>query len=156
MTKAIITTKYGEINIDFYDGVTNTVKNFVTLAEQGYYDGLTFHRCIPNFVAQGGCPHGTGTGGPGYNIPCETEKNEGKHKHVKGSLSMAHAGKNTGGSQFFIVRAPQPHLDGLHTIFGEVTSGLEIIDQLENGDKMISVQILDKSEIITNHSLAKI
>jgi peptidyl-prolyl cis-trans isomerase B (cyclophilin B) len=155
MTKANITTSYGEITIEFYDDVTNTVKNFVTLTEQGFYNGLTFHRCIPNFVAQGGCPHGTGTGGPGYKIPCETEKNKGKHKHVKGSLSMAHAGKNTGGSQFFLVRAPQSHLDGLHTIFGEVTSGLEIIDQLQNGDKMESVRITDKSELIENHSLVK-
>jgi peptidyl-prolyl cis-trans isomerase B (cyclophilin B) len=156
MTNAVIKTKHGDIEIEFYDEVTNTVKNFVTLAEQGYYNGLTFHRCIPNFVVQGGCPSGTGTGGPGYNIPCETEKNRGnKYKHVKGSLSMAHAGKNTGGSQFFIVRAPQPHLDGLHTVFGHVTSGLEIIDLLENGDKMEEVHISNKSLAIANHILVK-
>ena len=155
MTNAIITTKYGEINIEFFDEVTNTVKNFVTLTEQGYYNGLTFHRCIPNFVAQGGCSKGTGTGGPGYNIPCETEKNKGKHKHVKGSLSMAHGGKNTGGSQFFLVLAPQPHLDGLHTLFGKVTSGLEILDQLQTGDKMEEVRSIDKSPAIENHILKK-
>ena len=155
MTEAIIKTTYGDIKIDFYDDVTNTVKNFVSLAENGFYNGLTFHRCIPNFVAQGGCPSGTGTGGPGYKIPCETEKNTGKHKHVKGSLSMAHAGKNTGGSQFFLVRAPQPHLDGVHTIFGMVTEGLEILDQLENGDKMNEVIIQNKSPQIESHTLTK-
>lgn len=155
MTEAIIKTTYGDIKIDFYDDVTNTVKNFVSLAENGFYNGLTFHRCIPNFVAQGGCPSGTGTGGPGYKIPCETEKNTGKHKHVKGSLSMAHAGKNTGGSQFFLVRASQPHLDGVHTIFGMVTEGLEILDQLENGDKMNEVIIQNKSPQIESHTLTK-
>lgn len=155
MTEAIIKTTYGDIKIDFYDDVTNTVKNFVSLAESGFYNGLTFHRCIPNFVAQGGCPTGSGTGGPGYKIPCETEKNKGKHKHVKGSLSMAHAGKNTGGSQFFLVRAPQPHLDGLHTLFGMVTEGLEILDMLNNGDKMNEVLILNKSPQIESHTLIK-
>ena len=155
MTEAIIKTKYGEITINFYDEVTNTVKNFVSLAEKGFYDGLTFHRNIPAFVSQGGCPSGTGTGGPGYKIPCETEKNRGKHKHAQGSISMAHAGKNTGGSQFFLVRAPQPHLDGVHTLFGEVTSGVEIINQLQNGDKMEKVTIQNKSSTIENHSLVK-
>ena len=121
-----------------------------------FYDGKTFHRCIPDFVAQGGCPSGTGTGGPGYSIPCETEKNAGKHKHVRGSLSMAHAGKDTGGSQFFLVRGPQSHLDGKHTLFGEISEGLEIIDKLSNGDKMNRVKIQDKSPLIENHDLVKI
>ena len=155
MTEAIIKTKYGEITIEFYDEVTNTVKNFVSLAEKGFYDGLTFHRNIPAFVSQGGCPTGTGTGGPGYKIPCETEKNRGKHKHSQGSISMAHAGKNTGGSQIFLVRAPQPHLDGVHTLFGQVTSGVEIIDKLQNGDKMKKVTIQNKSSTIDNHTLVK-
>jgi peptidyl-prolyl cis-trans isomerase B (cyclophilin B) len=157
LTKAIIETKFGNIEITFFDEVTNTVKNFVSLAESGFYDGLTFHRCIPDFVVQGGCPQGTGTGGPGYSIPCETDKNtEDKHKHHRGSLSMAHAGKNTGGSQFFLVRAPQPHLDGKHTVFGKITDGLEIIDELSNGDKMNRVRIIEKSQIIENHTLIKI
>ncbi len=156
LTKAIIETKYGNIVIDFFDEVTNTVKNFVSLAESGFYNGLTFHRCIPNFVAQGGCPQGTGTGGPGYKIPCETEKNTEKHKHVKGTLSMAHAGKNTGGSQFFLVRAPQPHLDGKHTVFGKISEGLDIIDKLDGGDKMERVLIEEKSDLIENHQLIKI
>lgn len=156
MTKAIIETKYGNIVIEFFDEVTNTVKNFVSLAESGFYDGLAFHRCVPDFVAQGGCPLGTGTGGPRYAIPCETEKNAGKHKHVRGTLSMAHAGKNTGGSQFFLVRAPQTHLDGKHTLFGKIIEGLEIIDQLNNGDKMKRVTIKEKAPIIENHKLIKI
>ncbi|MHA1330027.1 MAG: peptidylprolyl isomerase [Candidatus Hodarchaeales archaeon] len=157
MTQAIIQTKYGEIVIEFFDSVTNTVKNFVTLAESGFYDGLIFHRCIPNFVAQGGCPKGNGTGGPGYAIPCETDINTEKgHKHLRGVISMAHAGKDTGGSQFFLVRAPQPHLDGIHTVFGNIIDGLEIIDKLQNGDKMIKVTIQDKSPFIEKHELQKI
>lgn len=156
MTKATIETRYGNIEIQFYDEITNTVVNFVSLAENGYYDGLTFHRCIPGFVAQGGCPDGTGTGGPGYRIPCETEKNARKHKHMRGSLSMAHAGKDTGGSQFFIVRGSHPHLDGKHTLFGQVVQGIEIIDQLDNGDEMRRVTISEKSTTIENHQLKKI
>lgn len=157
VTKAIIETKYGDIVIDFFDEVTNTVKNFVSLAESGFFDGLTFHRCIPDFVAQGGCPQGTGTGGPGYFIPCETEKNtKNEHKHLRGALSMAHGGKDTGGSQFFLVRAPQPHLDGNHTVFGNIIEGLEIIDKLLNGDKMNKVIIEDKSSLVANHQLIKI
>ena len=156
LTNAIIETKYGEIMIEFYDEVINTVKNFVTLAESGFYDGLTFHRCIPNFVAQGGCPDGTGTGGPGYKIPCETDKNAGKHKHGRGSLSMAHAGKNTGGSQFFLVREKQPHLDGKHTLFGQIKEGLDIIYKLKDGDKMNKVIITNQSSSIKNHNLIKI
>ncbi len=153
MTKAIIETKYGNIAIEFFDEVTNTVKNFVSLAEKGFYDGLTFHRCIDNFVAQGGCPLGTGTGGPSYSIPCETEKNAEKHKHIRGTLSMAHAGKDTGGSQFFLVRGSQPHLDGKHTLFGKISEGLEIINKLRNGDKMNRVIIQEKSPLIENHEL---
>ena len=156
LTNAIIETKYGEIMIEFYDEVINTVKNFVTLAESGFYDGLTFHRCIPNFVAQGGCPDGTGTGGPGYKIPCETDKNAGKHKHGRGSLSMAHAGKNTGGSQFFLVREKQPHLDGKHTLFGQIMEGLDIIYKLNDGDQMTRVTITNQGSNIKNHKLIKI
>ncbi|UCE14351.1 MAG: peptidylprolyl isomerase [Candidatus Heimdallarchaeota archaeon] len=156
MTQAIIETNYGEIVIDFFDEVTNTVKNFVSLTESGFYDGLTFHRCILDFVAQGGCPENSGLGGPGYSIPCETEKNTSKHRHIRGALSMAHAGKDTGGSQFFLVRAPQPHLDGKHTVFGQIIEGLDIIDKLNNGDKMIKVIIKDISPVIENHQLIKI
>jgi peptidyl-prolyl cis-trans isomerase B (cyclophilin B) len=156
VTKAIIETKLGDIEIQFFDEITNTVRNFVELTEEGFYNGLTFHRCIPGFVAQGGCPHGTGTGGPGYQIPCETEKNTNPaHRHLRGTISMAHAGKDTGGSQFFLVREPQPHLDGKHTVFGKITQGIEIIDKLTDSDKM-NVKIIEKSSLIDNHQLIKI
>ncbi|WP_421378422.1 peptidylprolyl isomerase [Bacillus salacetis] len=125
----------------FPNEAPGTVENFSKLAKEGFYDGLTFHRVIPGFVSQGGCPNGTGTGGPGYTIPCETEGNP--HKHEAGSLSMAHAGKDTGGSQFFIVHEPQPHLNGVHTVFGKVTSGLETARSLRNGDVMQKVVVED-------------
>ncbi|CAM3735774.1 peptidylprolyl isomerase [Mesobacillus zeae] len=118
-----------------------TVANFEKLANEGFYNGLTFHRVIPGFVSQGGCPNGTGTGGPGYTIKCETVGNP--HKHEAGSLSMAHAGKDTGGSQFFIVHEPQPHLNGVHTVFGKVTSGLETAKAMKNGDVMEKVVVED-------------
>lgn len=102
---------------------------------------MKFHRVIPGFVSQGGCPHGTGTGGPGYTIKCETEGNP--HKHEAGSLSMAHAGKDTGGSQFFIVHEPQPHLNGVHTVFGKVTSGLDAVTSMEQGQGMEKVEVFD-------------
>ena len=115
----------------------NTVANFEKLANEGFYDGLVFHRVIPGFVAQGGCPKGTGTGGPGYMIDCEINSN----KHQKGSLAMAHAGKNTGGSQFYISYGPQPHLDNAHTVFGKVTSGMEHVDKFGGRDKMETVRV---------------
>lgn len=126
----------------FSEEAPGTVANFEKLANSGFYDGLTFHRVIPNFVIQGGCPRGDGTGGPGYTIKCETAGNP--HRHVRGSLSMAHAGKDTGGSQFFICHSPQPHLDGQHTVFGQVTSSLDIVDQIRQGDHMTKVRVEDK------------
>ncbi|WP_411953361.1 peptidylprolyl isomerase [Alkalibacillus sp. S2W] len=129
-----------QIQFELYpDGAPNTVDNFVKLANDGFYDGLTFHRVIPGFVIQGGCPNGTGTGGPGYTIKCETEGNPYQHEH--GSLSMAHAGKDTGGSQFFICLDQQPHLDGRHTVFGKVTDGLDVVDRVRPGDVMQTVTI---------------
>jgi peptidyl-prolyl cis-trans isomerase B (cyclophilin B) len=128
------------IELDLFDGeAPGTVANFEKLANKGYYDGLTFHRVIPGFMSQGGCPDGTGTGGPGYTIDCETKDNP--HRHEPGSLSMAHRGPNTGGSQFFICHEAQPHLDGKHTVFGKVTSGLEFVKEMKNGDKMTSVRV---------------
>lgn len=118
-----------------------TVANFEKLANEGFYNGLTFHRVIDGFVSQGGCPQGTGMGGPGYTIKCETENNPKKHK--PGALSMAHAGKDTGGSQFFIVHTSQPHLDGVHTVFGQVTSELYPIRAMKNGDVMEEVKVYD-------------
>ena len=115
--------------------------NFEKLANSGFYNGISFHRVLPNFVIQGGCPKGDGTGGPGYTIPCETVGNP--HKHERGSLSMAHRGKDTGGSQFFICHSPQPHLDGVHTVFGQVSEGVDIVDAIRAGDRMIKVTVDD-------------
>jgi peptidyl-prolyl cis-trans isomerase B (cyclophilin B) len=139
LTQCVMTTSKGDITIDLFPKeAPNTVANFYVLASDGYYDGLAFHRVIPGFVAQGGCPEGTGAGGPGWVIACETKGNP--HKHKTGSLSMAHRGKDTGGSQFFLVLAPQPHLDGLHTVFGQVSSGLDVMQDLEIGDEIKSVK----------------
>lgn len=137
MTRAIMETDKGTISIDFFDAdAPNTVKNFVELVNKGFYDGLNFHRVIPNFMIQGGCPKGTGTGGPGYTIKCEINEN----KHVAGTLSMAHAGKDTGGSQFFICHSPQRHLDGVHTVFGQ-TNDMDVVNSIKAGDKILSVKI---------------
>ncbi len=129
---------------DLYDKETPiTVGNFVKLAKSGFYNGLTWHRVIPDFVIQGGCPTGTGTGGPGWTIPCEVTAP--KQHHERGVLSMAHAGRNTGGSQFFVChsRKNTAHLDGNHTCFGIVTEGLEVIDAIVPGDKIQSIEIVD-------------
>jgi cyclophilin family peptidyl-prolyl cis-trans isomerase len=142
---AKMTTNKGVMWIKLYNDETpNTVANFASLVKDGYYDGLSFHRVIPGFMAQGGCPQGTGTGGPGYAIACETDKNT--HRHVKGTLSMAHAGPNTGGSQFFICFVPCPHLDGVHTVFGGIEAddaeSMAVLDSLEGQDKIEKVEIL--------------
>jgi peptidyl-prolyl cis-trans isomerase B (cyclophilin B) len=142
MTTAEIHTKKGIMKIEFFEvDAPNTVKNFVTLAEKGFYDGLTFHRIIPNFVIQGGCPNGIGNGGPGYTIKCELTGNN--QYHDRGVLSMAHAGRDTGGSQFFICHSRQntAHLDRNHTVFGKVVEGLDVIDAIRMGDVMEKVVI---------------
>ncbi len=141
---AIIHTNKGDMKLKLYPEETpNTVANFATLANDGFYDGLTFHRVIQGFVIQGGCPDGTGMGGPGWSIECECDKNV--HKHQKGTLSMAHAGRDTGGSQFFICHAPQPHLDGMHTVFGDIIEGDEesfkTLKDIREDDVMESVEI---------------
>ncbi|KGG18919.1 MULTISPECIES: peptidylprolyl isomerase [Prochlorococcus] len=138
-------TDKGEISLElFEEDAPNTVSNFVKLVNDGFYDGLSFHRVISGFMAQGGCPNTRegasgmpGTGGPGYNIDCEINKN----KHLPGSLSMAHAGKNTGGSQFFIVHESQPHLDGVHTVFGQ-TKDMDVVLKLTNGSRIEKVSII--------------
>ena len=151
-------TDKGEIVAELFDkDAPNTVANFVGLAagtkewtdpksgqkvKRPFYDGLTFHRVIPNFVIQGGCPRGDGTGGPGWKIKCETAGNP--HKHARGVLSMAHAGKDTGGSQFFICHSAPAHLDGKHTVFGKVTKGIEAVDAIRVGDKMKRVWIEER------------
>ena len=135
-------TEKGTMKIEFYDDdAPNTVDNFVKLSKEGYYDGLTFHRVIPNFVIQGGCPEGTGRGGPGYTIDCELD-GENQY-HDRGVLSMAHAGRNTGGSQFFIChnRDNTRHLDRNHTCFGKVVEGLDVIDQIRQGDRIERIVI---------------
>jgi peptidyl-prolyl cis-trans isomerase B (cyclophilin B) len=142
MTTAEIHTQKGVMKVEFFEkDAPNTVKNFVDLSKKGFYDGLNFHRVIPNFVVQGGCPNGTGTGGPGYKIKCELT-GENQH-HEKGALSMAHAGRDTGGSQFFIVldRSTTAHLDRNHTVFGKVVEGLDIVDQIRQGDKIEKIVI---------------
>lgn len=137
-----IHTEKGVMKVEFYTEATPiTVKNFVDLAKKGFYDGLNFHRVIPNFVIQGGCPNGSGTGGPGYKIKCEVEGD--MQFHDRGVLSMAHAGRDTGGSQFFICHSREntAHLDRNHTCFGRVFEGLEVIDQIRPGDKIEKVVI---------------
>ena len=144
MKKGAITLENGnKILIEFFDKeAPGTVQNFEKLANEGFYNGLAFHRVISGFVAQGGCPRGNGTGGPGYTIKCETKGNP--HIHQKGALSMAHAGKDTGGSQFFICFDDFPHLDGKHTVFGRVTEGMEHVDAVKQGDKMKEVKVWEE------------
>ena len=144
MTKALMDTDAGQLEIELFDtDAPQTVANFVKLANEGFYNGLAFHRVIDGLMAQGGCPNSregakgvAGTGGPGYMINCEINKN----KHQAGSLSMAHAGKNTGGSQFFLCHAAQPHLDGVHTVFG-VTGNLDVVLAIKNGARINKVTI---------------
>jgi peptidyl-prolyl cis-trans isomerase B (cyclophilin B) len=142
-TAEIITVK-GTMKVEFYEkDAPGTVENFIKLSKQGFYDGLTFHRVIPNFVIQGGCPNGTGAGGPGYSIKCELD-GENQY-HDTGVLSMAHAGRNTGGSQFFIChsRDNTSHLDRHHTCFGKVIEGIEVINAIRQGDKIEKINITE-------------
>jgi peptidyl-prolyl cis-trans isomerase B (cyclophilin B) len=139
---ATIKTEKGDMKVEFFpEDAPGTVQNFVELSEKGYYDGLTFHRVIDDFVIQGGCPKGDGTGGPGYTIDCELD-GENQY-HDRGVLSMAHAGKNTGGSQFFIChnRKNTSHLDRRHTVFGKVVEGLDVIDEIKAGDTIEKIEI---------------
>jgi len=139
MPKAIMETSKGTINLELFDkDAPGTVKNFVKLAKTKFYDGLTFHRVIKSFMIQGGCPEGTGTGGPGYAIKCEINK----QKHTPGTLSMAHAGKDTGGSQFFITHVATPHLDGVHTVFGR-TADMDVVNAIAKGDTIKTLTIVD-------------
>lgn len=149
--KAIISTNKGEMHVTFFEqDAPNTVANFVKLAKDGYYNGLKWHRVIPNFVIQGGCPNTRegatgmpGTGGPGYQIDCEL--NGENQFHDRGVLSMAHAGRNTGGSQFFVChsRTQTAHLDRNHTVFGKVTDGLDVLDAIQQGDSIDRIEVID-------------
>ena len=144
---ATIDTSRGTIVADLFDTeVPSTVANFEKLANSEFYDGTRFHRVIANFMVQGGDPHSkeagnprVGTGGPGYKIKCETHLNT--HTHVAGTLSMAHAGKDTGGSQFFICHAPQPHLDRVHTVFGQVRDGMDVVNSIRQNDVVNSIRV---------------
>jgi peptidyl-prolyl cis-trans isomerase B (cyclophilin B) len=152
MKKALINTAKGEMLAELYeDDAPGTVENFVKLSKEGFYDGLAFHRVIPNFVIQGGCPYSknandprAGSGGPGYTIKCELDGE--KQYHDRGVLSMAHAGRNTGGSQFFICHGRQntKHLDRNHTCFGKVIEGVEVVDAIRQGDKINSITIIEE------------
>jgi len=140
-TNATITTDKGDIKIElFTEQAPETAGNFIKLAKDGFYDGLRFHRVIPDFMIQGGCPQGTGTGGPGYKFDDEPGALAMKHDKP-GILSMANAGPNTNGSQFFITHVPCPHLDGKHGVFGQVREGQDVVDAIRQGDKMQKVQI---------------
>ncbi|MFC2116322.1 peptidylprolyl isomerase [Bacteroidota bacterium] len=144
MKKAEIHTEKGVMKVDFYENdAPGTVDNFIKLSKDGFYDGLTFHRVIPDFVIQGGCPDGTGAGGPGYSIKCELEGDN--QYHDRGVLSMAHAGRDTGGSQFFIChsRNNTSHLDQQHTCFGKVVEGQDIIDEIGQGDNIEKIIIIE-------------
>lgn len=147
MKTATIETSRGTIVADLFDEeVPGTVANFEKLANSKFYDGTRFHRVIANFMIQGGDPLSrdpknprVGSGGPGYTIKCETSRNT--HKHVAGTLSMAHAGKDTGGSQFFICHGPQRHLDGVHTVFGQVKTGMDVVNTIQQGDEITSIRV---------------
>ncbi len=142
-TGYILMENGNKIEFELYeDAAPNTVANFQKLANDKFYNGLTFHRVIPGFVSQGGCPIGDGTGNAGYTIKCETDGNP--HKHVEGAISMAHAGKDTGSCQFFIVHEPQPHLDGVHTVFGQVTKGIEHVKSMNQGDVIKEIVVFDE------------
>lgn len=144
MSKAIIETDKGAMTVEFYDkDAPGTVANFLKLAKSGFYDNVTFHRVIPDFVIQGGDPTGTGAGGPGYSIKCELDGDN--QYHDRGVLSMAHRGRDTGGSQFFIChsRTNTAHLDRNHTCFGKVVENLDVIDQIQQGDKIRTIQVLE-------------
>lgn len=143
--KAKMSTVKGDMTIEFYEeDAPKTVANFVKLSKEGFYDGLTFHRVIPDFVVQGGCPNGSGAGGPGYSIDCELDGDN--QFHDRGVLSMAHAGRNTGGSQFFIChsRTNTAHLDRNHTCFGKVVEGVDVIDDIRMGDKINKIEIIEE------------
>ena len=142
MKSATIQTNRGTISLELYaDKVPNTVANFEKLAGEGFYDGLKFHRVIPNFMIQAGCPHGTGTGDAGYKF--DDEFDDSLRHDAPGVLSMANAGPNTNGSQFFICHVPCPHLDGKHSVFGRVLEGQDIVDSIEQNDVMEKVTVTD-------------
>jgi len=146
LPQVLLKTNKGEILLELYeDEAPNTVANFINLAEKKFYDGLKFHRVIAGFMAQGGDPTGTGSGGPGYKIKCECVRKDHR-KHDRGVISMAHAGKDTGGSQFFITFEKTPHLDGKHTVFGHVIKGMDVVDKIKRGDVIEKATVEQKRD----------
>ena len=155
LPRVALETSKGKIVLELFENeAPNTVANFVHLVESGFYDGLTFHRVLPNFMAQGGCPNGSGTGGPGWNIACECHQDDAR-RHFRGSLSMAHRGKNTGGSQFFLTFVPTPQLNGKHTVFGRVIEGMEVLDKLQRIDPSASQPDIQPDRILKATVLRK-
>ena len=146
LPQILLKTSKGDILLElFEDEAPNTVANYVSLVEKGFYDGLKFHRVIEDFMAQGGDPKGIGSGGPGYHIKCECYRKDHRN-HDRGVISMAHAGKDTGGSQFFITFRATPHLDGKHTVFGHVIKGMDVVDKLKNGDVIEKATVKQKRD----------
>ncbi|MBS0209589.1 MAG: peptidylprolyl isomerase [Planctomycetes bacterium] len=155
MPQVLLHTTKGDIVIELYeDQAPNAVANFISLVEKKFYNGLTFHRVIDGFMAQGGDPKGTGTGGPGYTIACECYRSDAR-KHQRGSLSMAHAGRDTGGSQFFLTFAATPHLDGKHTVFGQVIQGMDVCDRLQRIDPRLPNSSIRPDKILEARVLQK-
>ena len=155
LPQVLLHTTKGDIIIELYeDEAPNSVANFVSLVEKKFYDGITFHRVIEGFMAQGGDPKGTGTGGPGYSIECECYRPDAR-KHARGSLSMAHAGRDTGGSQFFLTFKDTPHLDGKHTVFGRVIQGMDVCDRLQRIDPRMANASIRPDKILEAKVLQK-
>jgi cyclophilin family peptidyl-prolyl cis-trans isomerase len=151
----LLRTSKGDVIIELYeDEAPNTVANFISLVEKGFYNGLKFHRVLDGFMAQGGCPKGDGSAGPGYSIACECSRPDAL-KHARGSLSMAHAGKDTGGSQFFITFKPTPFLDGKHTVFGQVVQGMDVVDRFQRIDPDKRNPYVESDQIIEARVLRK-
>jgi len=147
LPQVLLETSKGDVLLELYeDEAPNTVANFINLVEKGFYDGLTFHRVIDGFMAQGGCPKGDGTGGPGYRIKCECYRPDAR-KHERGVISMAHAGRDTGGSQFFITFVKTPHLDGRHTVFGHVIKGMDVVDKLNRTSAGVEPDTIKKATV---------
>lgn len=149
LPQVLLKTSKGDVVLELYeDEAPNSVANFISLVESGFYDGLAFHRVIDDFMAQGGCPDGRGTGGPGYKIKCECYRPDAK-KHERGVIAMAHAGRDTGGSQFYITFVPTPHLNGKHTVFGKVIKGMENIDKFNRTDAGGPAEKIEKAEVLS-------
>jgi cyclophilin family peptidyl-prolyl cis-trans isomerase len=154
LPQILLQTSKGDVVLELYeDEAPNTVANFVNLVEKGFYDGLIFHRVLDQFMAQGGCPQGRGTSGPGYKIKCECVRRDHR-KHAKGVIAMAHAGRDTGGSQFYITFVKTAHLDGKHTVFGQVVKGMDVVDSFNRSDSGKKPEVIKKAVVLRKRSHA--